>query len=134
MLEADDNDVEPDAISILAEKKQSILIILLIYCGLYGFISGLLVETNPVLSFVIGLPITILVLTWCLNDAVQLDHRIGKVMRIGLIFFGYIAFPIYVFQTRGFIKGIKTLVFASLFFTAMIALMGLGMVITYNGE
>ena len=128
-----DNVVEPDSMSNLADEKKGILVKILAYCVFAGFISGLLTEANPVLEFLIGLPVTILIFTWCLNDAIQRDRRIGKVMRIGLILFGYVAFPIYIFQTRGFIKGIETLIIASIFFAVMIALVALGMLPTYSG-
>ncbi len=128
-----DDIVESDSNSRLADAKKSILVKLLVYCGFAGFILGLLDGASPVLGFLVGLPVTILIFTWCLNDAIQLNHRIGKAMRIGLILFGYVAFPIYIFQTRGFIKGIKTLVVASLFFAAMIASSALGMLLTYSG-
>lgn len=59
-----------------------------------------------------------LILWWTLLDARQHGYSVGKMMRIGLILFTFIAFPIYVFQSRG-IAGFKLLLLSILFFSAM---------------
>jgi len=108
-----------------ARKKTRILLMLLGYSALtgifvvVGFFFNPNDKPNP-MNIVIHVPTIALILWWCLVDAEQHDHAIGKIMRICLILLTFIAFPIYIFQTRG-IGGFKTLVLAALFFAAMTA-------------
>ena len=103
-------------------RKRGILLKLLIYSGLLGIVSVFLQNHNSVLSYLLRLPALILGITWCHVDANQRGYSMGKLMRLGLIFIFVVVFPLYLFRTRG-LKGIKTLVQAILFVTAMFACM-----------
>ncbi len=122
-------DVEPDAnlASLPAvdfgRKKRRILFMLFGYSALFGVLVVISLIFNPqdkpsLMNIVISIPWIALILWWCLIDAEQHDHWMGKFMRIGLILLPIVAFPIYIFKTRG-IAGFKTLLLAVLFLSAM---------------
>ena len=135
MLEILENlNVEPDSnLATLqsvdyARKKHRILSMLLGYSALSGVFLVISLLLNPedkpsLMNIVIQIPSIALMLWWCLVDADQHNHRVGKIMRIGLILLPIVAFPIYIFQTRG-IAGFKTLLLAVLFLAAMSVCMG----------
>jgi hypothetical protein len=104
--------------SSYAGRKYRILLMLLAYAGLIGIVSIVLPVDSRGLNFIFGLPGLILSATWCYIDANQHGYTIGRFMRLGLLFLFAIAFPIYIFQTRG-LAGIKTLALAVLFAATM---------------
>jgi hypothetical protein len=94
-------------------EKRRLLKLLLGYSALYGVITVFLGQEHTMLDFFVGCPLLILAVIWCHTDAYERDHRIGKMMKFGLIFYFVLAFPIYIFQTRG-LRGIETLFHAAL--------------------
>jgi len=116
------SDLNDTAIPVVdyASRKRRILMMLLAYAGLLGVISIFMPEDDGMLGFVVGLPILVLTVVWCHVDADQHDHVIGKFMLFSLVLILLLAFPIYIFQTRG-LTGLKTLALAGLFVTAMAA-------------
>jgi hypothetical protein len=130
MPELTDNlSMEPDAapapLSVVnhEQKKRRTLLMLLGYSALHGFLVPIEIMYNPegkanLLYIVLQIPFIVLILMWCVVDADQRNHNIGKMMKIGLILLGVVAFPIYIFQTRG-IAGFKSLFLAILFLAAM---------------
>lgn len=129
---AENLNVEPDAnlASLPAIdyslRKRRILFMLLGYSALLGvfLVIGFIFnifnpedQPNP-MNIVIQIPSIALTFWWCLVDADQHDHTMGKIMRIGLILATIVAFPIYIFRTRG-IAGFRTLLLAVLFLVAM---------------
>jgi hypothetical protein len=109
-----------------AKRKQRIMIMLLGYAVLLGLVYAVVwgeegpVEDDPAVDFVVFLPLLILSVLWCHADANERNHRIGRFMGLALVFLFGVAFPIYLFRTRG-ISGFKTLGLATLFATAMFA-------------
>ncbi len=105
-----------------AAKKRRILIILLAYSAILGVVSCFLPEEDRALDFVVGLPLLILGVSWCFTDAIEREHRIGRVTRLLLILLFIVGFPIYLLQTRGF-RGFKSLGLTLLLVAAMFACM-----------
>lgn len=116
----DGSDFDKDAVPSrqFAITKRRILVGSLVYAAIVGLLVDALPEDAPVVEFFVGLPLLILAVAWCLTDADERDHRIGSVMRLELVFLFVLAFPIYVFQTRG-LWGIKTLALAVLWIVAI---------------
>lgn len=116
----DGSDFDVDAVPSrqVAITKRRILVGSLVYAAIVGLLVDALPEDAPVVDFFVGLPLLILAVAWCLTDADERDHRIGSVMRVALVFLFVLAFPLYVFQTRG-LWGIKTLALAGLWIVAI---------------
>lgn len=79
-------------------------------------------EENPTFDFITSLPIFVLTIVWCFNDAAEREHHIGRPMQLLFLFFFMIALPIYLFQTRG-VGAFKSLGLTLLFVAAMFACM-----------
>lgn len=103
-----------------SNRKRRISIALLAYAAFLGIICIFLPEDDQVLDLLVTLPMLILAVAWCHADANQRDHVMGGFMRISLVLLFAIAFPVYVFQTRG-LSGFKTLMLTFLFGVAMFA-------------
>jgi 4-amino-4-deoxy-L-arabinose transferase-like glycosyltransferase len=104
------------------QKKRNILVKLLVYSGVLGVILIFLPENNRAADYLVGLPALILGIAWCYEDSRQHEFALGKLMRLGLIFIFALAFPIYIFRTRG-LNGFKTLGQTLFFLAAMFACM-----------
>ncbi|MEZ6128815.1 MAG: hypothetical protein R3C59_09045 [Planctomycetaceae bacterium] len=105
-----------------APKKRRILVLLLAYSAILGFISCFLPEEDSPLDFIVSLPLLILAISWCFTDAAERDHRIGRFTKFLLIFLFIVGMPIYLFQTRG-IGALKAFGLAMLVVGAMCACM-----------
>lgn len=103
-----------------AAKKRRIVLMLLAYSAILGVIGVFLPDEESPLDYIVGLPILILGMAWCFVDAEERDHRIGKLMQLALIFFFVVAYPLYLFQTRG-IRGFLTLGLAMVLVAVMAA-------------
>lgn len=103
-------------------KKKGVLCLLLLYSAMVGAIYCFRQEKNPTFDFITSLPIFVLTIVWCSNDAAEREHRIGRLMQLLFLFFFMIALPIYLFQTRG-VGAFKSLVLTLLFVAAMFACM-----------
>ncbi len=112
-----------------ARKKRRILIWLLVYSAAFGVVYCFFPEENKLVDFIVGLPGLVLGLSWCFTDAAERNHRIGRLMKVLLVFVFIVAFPIYLLQTCGF-SGFKSLGLALLFFAAMFACMAAAMIAT----
>ena len=121
--ELDTREEGEDAPSVdYARKKRRVKMLLLGYSAIFGVINCSLPENDSVLDIIVGLPLLILMISWCFTDGAERDHRIGRTMRLLLILLFIVGFPIYLLQTRGF-GGFKTLGLTLLFVAAMIACM-----------
>lgn len=101
------------------QRKRTILLLLLGWAVVAGACSILLGGGAPTTDFLLSVPTVILSVAWCYVDASEHEHRIRNLMRLALIFLFPIAFPIYLFQTRG-VAGFKALGWALLFVLAML--------------
>lgn len=112
-----DNPVADHAIA-----KQRILIFLLVYDASLAVMRNFMPKDDQVLDYVIGLPVLIPILIWCHLDAKERNHTIGILMKLCLVFFFVVAFPIYTFQTQG-LRGFKTFTFVAFFTSGTIVLL-----------
>ncbi len=111
---------EPDAVDYAA-KKRHIILMLLAYSAILGVFCIFLPEEDNPLDFVAGLPILLMGISWCFTDAKQHDRRIGKLMKLVLVLFFIVGFPLYIFQTHG-IRGFKTLALTTFLVAVMAAI------------
>lgn len=103
-----------------AAKKQRIIFWLFVYHAAVGFIEGLSSIDDPMLTFLFTVPIYIMVLSWCYADANERGRQLSKGESTSLILFFIVAFPIYLFRTRG-IRGFQTLMLSLLVMAGMFA-------------
>lgn len=103
-----------------AAKKRRILMLLLAYSAIVGVVSCFLPLEDRALAFIVGLPLLILGISWCLTDAAERDDRIGRLMTIILVLIFIVGLPIYLLQTRG-IGAFKSLGWTLLIVAAMFA-------------
>jgi hypothetical protein len=61
----------------------------------------------------------VLIVTWCHYDSWERSYKIGKSLRLLIIFFAAIGLPAYLFRTRGW-RGLISIILAGLFFFFMI--------------
>lgn len=85
-----------------AKKKRLIIRSLIVYSALLGIVCCFLPEGDRALEFIAGLPFLILGISWCITDANERHHRIGRVTKLVLILCFIVGFPLYLLQTRGF--------------------------------
>lgn len=82
-------------------NKHRILILLLVYSGVIGAAVSFVPENNPMAEVLIGMPLLILGVAWCVTDAAERGRRIGFIMKLLLILLFIIGLPVYLFRTRG---------------------------------
>jgi hypothetical protein len=109
------------------QRKRTILLLLLGWAMVTGACNVLLGGGAPTTDFLLSIPSVILSVAWCYVDASEHEHRIRNLMRLALIFLFPIAFPVYLFQTRG-VAGFKALGWTLLFVLAVFLCMLAGMV------
>jgi hypothetical protein len=109
-----------DRVRGYARIKRNILIALLLYVACLGGIGVFLPENPSVdrLLFVLGIPTLFVLLAWCHCDARERCYEMSMPMRICLVLLFAVAFPIYVFKSRG-LGGFKAIGLAILFTCAM---------------
>ena len=108
-----------------ADRKRTIVFLLLACSLLLGPVIVFLPEKESMLDFLVSIPLLVLAVTWCHIDARAHDYRIGCLFRFLLILLFVIAFPVYIFRTRG-LNGAKTLFWAFI----LVLLMFMCMVLT----
>jgi hypothetical protein len=81
-------------------KRWLVGLLFLASAGL-SIVGCFLGDDDSVLQTLLGLPILVLSIAWCFADARQRGHRIGRLMKLLLVLCLALAFPIYLFQTRG---------------------------------
>lgn len=96
-------------------RKRFFLIAMLCYSVPSGALAVKIAEDGERLYFIASLPLLILMIKWCFEDARQRDYPLGKWMRVALVLFFIGAFPIYLFRTRG-LFGFVSVLGAALFF------------------
>ena len=101
------------------KHKRSCLIGMLILSACSGVISGWCPDYNVIIDFIICVPFLFLNYAWCHYDALEQGYFMSKIMRICIVLFLFVAFPVYIFKTRG-LGGFKTLGFSLLFVGASI--------------
>ena len=112
------NKAKKDIQSVEQKRKRTILIALLVYSAIIGPIYACLPEFASRLEILISLPILVMAISWCLIDAREIGYQVGCLMKILLILFFMVGFPIYVFRTRG-LSSITTLTKTGLLIIAM---------------
>jgi len=82
-------------------------------------------ETEQLISFIGGALGSFFVFLWCYFDALERQYPLSKTMKICLVAIAAIAFPVYVFRSRG-LAGFKTLGWAILFLLLAAVAAGIG--------
>jgi hypothetical protein len=82
-------------------------------------------ETRDWMRFPCGLLWSFFVFLWCYFDALELQYRLSKTMKICLVVVAAAAFPVYAFRSRG-LAGFKTVGWAILFFLLSVVVGGIG--------
>lgn len=101
-------------------KKRRIIYLLFAVSVAYGVICCFMPPGRDPLGFVLRLPLLVLGVSWCFADAAERNFKIGLVLKILLVLFWIIGFPIYLFRTRK-LKAFKTLGLAFLVMLVMLA-------------
>ncbi len=109
-----------DSSNDYAARKRHIVLGLLAYSAVLGVIACFLPEENSPRDFFLSLPLLVLGIMWCLADAAERGHQIGRVMQISLVLVFIVALLIYLFQTRG-LGAFKTIALAMVLAAAMLA-------------
>jgi hypothetical protein len=118
-----DDLVQSKSIDNYAKIKRLVLTLIIINSMLLGVVLGIDSEDeNKVFQYLCGFPIFIMTLVWCHLNAYSLGYRINIQLKVLLILFFYIGFPIYLLQAGGFKFFFKTLLFILiLMFCAIVA-------------
>lgn len=106
----------PDHFSI---RKRRLVLLMFVYAAflgvMYTFVPG---EDDREMDLLLGLPLLVLVVSWCFADAGQRGFRMGRLMKVLLALAFLLAFPLYAFRTRG-IRGLILLLWATLLAVAL---------------
>ena len=120
MIDSTALDVEVD--SNYAKPKRVALVALLLCSACIGGISVFLPDDPAIdrlTDYLFGLPLVFLVLGWCHYDALDKHYIMSRSMRFCLLLLLGIAFPIYLFRSRG-IAAFKALALSVLFLGLMV--------------
>jgi hypothetical protein len=90
-----------------AAKKRRILYVLFVAATIVGLWVGYSPGMDGSTEVALHLALLIPALWWCFTDADQRGFRIGAIHSILLVLAFLIAFPVYLFRTRG-LAGFKT--------------------------
>jgi hypothetical protein len=89
-------------------RKRWLVGLLFLASAVLSIVGCFLGEDDSVVQTLLGLPILVLSIAWCFTDARQRGHRMGRLMKLLLVLCFALAFPIYLFQSRGW-RGALTL-------------------------
>lgn len=109
-----------DWVEYYRKKKNRTLKWLLSYSVVVGAVGFFFPEDDWTLDVIIEFPTVILMNHWCYLDASERSRRLSTLTKLALVFAFFLAFPIYLFRTRG-LAGFRALALSMLFFVAMIA-------------
>lgn len=112
--------LKPDTTSCRKQKK-FILIGLLLLSALVGGMYVFITEGSPIdtlSGYIFGMISLFLILGWCHYDALERGYKISNSMRICLVLLFGVAFPVYLFKSRG-LGGFKALLLSALFVGTM---------------
>lgn len=84
----------------LQVRKRFLIRAIFAYAGLYGILACFFAD-DQVTEFIISLPALICAVNWCVADANERGIRLGRLNIFLLLFAFLVAFPIYLFRTRG---------------------------------
>ncbi len=124
----DENLVEELTIKQYSRQKRKLLIALLIFSACDGSVMAFLSDGSSwdfLHTIVSGTVFLVMALAWCLYDAREQNYRMSRLMRYALVILFFVAFPVYIFRTRGFVPGIKLLILSILFGGALGLVAGL---------
>lgn len=130
----DDSAVPSDIAMKCRQRKKRILLWLIILSALSGGIGAFIPENSEMgalSNLALGLPTLLLAIMWCHFDALERNTFLSVGMRIFLFFLYVIAFPVYLFNTRGK-DAFKTFGLSLLFFGAMITTSIVTMFLSYS--
>ena len=105
------------------KQKRFALIGLLVYAAVLGGVGAFLPDdqqNSRMTDLIMGVPVLFLVCAWCSLDALERGRRMSTGMRFCLVLLFGVAFPVYIFRSRG-LGGFKTLLYAGLFVVAWFA-------------
>lgn len=106
-----DSKIEPKH---YCKRKRLFLIGILVLSACSGVITVYLPDNNCIMDYIIGLPCLFLIFAWCHYDALEHGCFMSRSMRICLVIFVFVAFPVYIFKSRGN-NGFKALALSLLF-------------------
>lgn len=91
---------------------------ILAWMGVYAFVVGVIVGTDPdgkdpLLDLIVGFVGLCLAIGWCLADARQRGRRMGLPMRVALVLAFAVVFPFYLLRSRGLLRGVAAILVAS---------------------
>ena len=104
--------------------KRSLLIVSAIFSAVLGPAILLPEEITPqlrIIKFVGVICVSLLVLAWCYFDSLERHKPLYPWLRVVILFFGLFALFIYLFKSRGFNQGIRSVGMALLFCLGMLA-------------
>ena len=107
-------------------KKRRILAIMLGLAALVGVVGAVLAkwELNGVVwRLPSRIAIIVCVGVWCHYDARERDYPLGAGLRVLILLFLFVGFPVYAFRTRGW-RGFGLIGLAIPFFLAVAAVLG----------
>ena len=99
-------------------KRWLVAMLFLASAGL-STVGCFLDDDDSGLALLLGLPMLMLSIAWCFTDARQRGHRLGRLMKLLLVLCFALAFPLYLFQSRGW-RGAITLLQALGVMTAVL--------------
>ena len=87
------------------------------WTALFGAVTGALpaeADFPQPICWISVLGMLFMMFSWCQYDALQRGYRMSRALRVGLVLVWLLAFPFYVFRTRG-LAGFKTIALTLLF-------------------
>lgn len=106
---------------IYAREKRLVIGLALAWAAISGVISPFLSSGEILVELLLDVPYLILVLKWCLIDAVQRGQPLGRVMRFALILLMLFALAVYLLRSRG-VAGILAVIQMVLLVVLVIAI------------
>ena len=107
------------------KAKWIVLIIIFLNSMLFSLVVSFTTEPeNIAIQYLCGIPIYLMTFIWCHLNAYSHGYRIGFQLKLLLLLFFYVGFPIYLFQIGGFKSFLKAIYFILiLIFCAIIMVM-----------
>ncbi len=107
----------------LQQQKRFVLIGMLVFSACIGGISVFLPDDPRIdrtTNFIFAILFLLMVSSWCSFDARERNTILSPAMRLGLFLVFALAFPVYIFKSRG-LGGFKTLGYCGLLVAGMAA-------------
>jgi len=121
----------------LRGQKQAVLVVATVCSALIGILAILLSggPSLPIARVLTIFCISLLVLAWCYFDSLERHQPLPSRFRVVILIFGLFALFIYLFQSRGFTKGLRSTGLALVLCAGMLLVMltsALGTVLIFD--